>query len=65
MFGTIAGNSPGSDFAPFSCKIPQRFCFFVVNNQAAVGAKPADFSPVERASHFASSCGPAKSFCHD
>jgi hypothetical protein len=65
MFGTIAGNPPGSDFAPFGCEIPQSLRFFVVNYQAAVGTESANLPPVERAPHLAFACGSTKSICHD
>ena len=48
MFGAVSGNSPGRDFAPFSCKVLQNLNVLIVNDKAAVRAEFAYFTPMIR-----------------
>ncbi len=64
MLGTVTGNSSGGDLASFRREVSERLCFLVVDGQSAVGAEPAYFPSVERASYLASTCGSIESFSH-
>ena len=46
MFGAVPGNASRRDFAPFGRKVFQYFNIFVVDFQAAVRTKAADFPAV-------------------
>jgi len=47
VFCAGSGYSPWDDFAAFCCKIPKRFCIFVIDNKVGVGTETAYFPPVE------------------